>query len=251
MFSSTSIGAMFQESVLRFGNAPCVSSKDASGQYRSISYAELDGLVRRLALYLIEAGINKGDKVALFSPNRYEWWLADLAILSIGAVNVPIYATNSAEEAGYVIKNSDANYLIAGTAKHLSKGLAGTPNLLGALVFDEVADLKPGVLTLSSALAKGAGHPYPSEFDRRLATIRGSDLATFIYTSGTTGSPKGVMLSHSNLVANTKQSYLAIKSVFDHQRQTLLSFLPLSHAFERTVGYYMACLLYTSDAADE
>jgi len=240
MFSSTSIGAMFQESVLRYGNDSCVSSKDSSGQYRNISYAELDGLVRKLALYLIEAGINKGDKVALFSPNRYEWWLADLAILSIGAVNVPIYATNSAEEAGYIIKNSDASFLIAGTAKHLAKGLNGAPGLLGALVFDDASDLKPGVLTLSAALAKGAGHPDPAEFDRRLVTIRGSDLATFIYTSGTTGSPKGVMLSHSNLVANTKQSYLAIKSVFDQRRQTLLSFLPLSHAFERTVGYYMA-----------
>jgi len=240
MFSSTSIGAMFQESVLRYGNDPCVSSKDSGGRYRALTYAELDGLVRKLALYLVETGINKGDKVALFSPNRYEWWLADLAILSIGAVNVPIYATNSTQEASYIIRDSDAIFLIAGTAGHLAKGLEGAPGLLGALVFDEVSELKPGVITLSAALAKGAGHPDPSEFDRRLAGVRGSDLATLIYTSGTTGSPKGVMLSHSNLVANTKQSYLAIKSVFDHQRQTFLSFLPLSHAFERTVGYYMA-----------
>ncbi len=240
MFNSTSIGAMFQESVLRYGNDPCVSSRDAGGRYRSISYSELDGLVRKLALYLIEAGIHKGDKVALFSSNRYEWWLADLAILSIGAINVPIYATNSAEEAGYIMKDSDAIFLMAGTAAQLDKGLQGASNLLGALVFDDAVDLKPGVTTLSSALAKGAGHHDPAEFDRRLDSVSGTDLATFIYTSGTTGHPKGVMLSHGNLVANTKQSYLAIKSVFDHQRQTFLSFLPLSHAFERTVGYYMA-----------
>jgi long-chain acyl-CoA synthetase len=230
---------MFQESIHRYGNDPCVSYKDG-GRYRSISYTELGGLVRNLALYLIEAGINKGDKVALFSPNRYEWWLADLAILSIGAVNVPIYATDSADEAGYIMKNSDAVFLVAGTSKHLSKGLKGTSHVLGALVFDEVADLPHGAITLSTALAKGAGNPDPTDFDRRLAAVQASDLATIIYTSGTTGDPKGVMLSHSNLVANAKQSYLAIKSVFGHQRQTLLSFLPLSHAFERTVGYYMS-----------
>ncbi|MCU0577132.1 MAG: AMP-binding protein, partial [Desulfobacterota bacterium] len=101
-FKETSMGAIFQNRVEEHGDKTLVIWKN-QGKWEELSWKKLNEMVRDLGLFLISKGIQPGDKVALFSPNRYEWWVADLAIISIGAVNVPIYATNSAEESRYVI----------------------------------------------------------------------------------------------------------------------------------------------------
>ena len=101
---NTTIPAVFQSQASKYKDRACVMYKDtSSGRYVELSWNEMNRRVRHLAAYLMAEGVKKGDRVGLFSPNRPEWWIADLAICSIGAVNVPIYATNSAEECRYIL----------------------------------------------------------------------------------------------------------------------------------------------------
>jgi long-chain acyl-CoA synthetase len=241
-FPETSMAAIFQNRAAKLGGTACVAYKNSSGGYVDISWNEMNEMVRNLGCFLISQGIKPGDKVALFSPNRYEWWVADLAILSIGAVNVPIYATNSAEEARYIIENSDSKMCFAGEKGHLDRILAvrdKLSDLSDIIIFDDLKDEKTGIIDLAAAMKQGRDYPDKAEFDKRIRAIRKESLATIIYTSGTTGDPKGVMLSHSNFINNVDQLYSVDPELFKEEH-TLLSFLPLSHSFERTVGYYSA-----------
>ncbi|MFY9169026.1 MAG: long-chain fatty acid--CoA ligase [Desulfomonilia bacterium] len=241
-FRETSMGAIFQNRVQELGDKACVAYKNAQGVYTDISWRQMNEMVRKVGYYLLSKGIKPGDKVALFSPNRYEWWVVDLAILSIGAVNVPIYATNSAHEARYIIINSDAVMCFVGEREHLEKVLqvrGDIPNLREVVIFDDLESPAEGVLNLKKVMEAGGGYDGKAEFDARIRDIKPSDLATIIYTSGTTGDPKGVMLSHSNIISNVNQLYSVDPELFKEEH-TLLSFLPLSHSFERTVGYYSA-----------
>ena len=241
-FRETSMGAIFQNRVQELGDKACVAYKNAQGVYTDISWRQMNEMVRKVGYYLLSKGIKPGDKVALFSPNRYEWWVVDLAILSIGAANVPIYATNSAHEARYIIINSDAVMCFVGEREHLEKVLqvrGDIPNLREVVIFDDLESPAEGVLNLKKVMEAGGGYDGKAEFDARIRDIKPSDLATIIYTSGTTGDPKGVMLSHSNIISNVNQLYSVDPELFKEEH-TLLSFLPLSHSFERTVGYYSA-----------
>jgi len=236
------MGAIFQNRVQELGDKACVAYKNAQGVYTDISWRQMNEMVRKVGCYLLSKGIKPGDKVALFSPNRYEWWVVDLAILSIGAANVPIYATNSAHEARYIIINSDAVMCFVGEREHLEKVLqvrGDIPNLREVVIFDDLESPAEGVLNLKKVMEAGGGYDGKAEFDARIRDIKPSDLATIIYTSGTTGDPKGVMLSHSNIISNVNQLYSVDPELFKEEH-TLLSFLPLSHSFERTVGYYSA-----------
>ncbi|HON79797.1 MAG TPA: long-chain fatty acid--CoA ligase [Spirochaetota bacterium] len=239
-FPENSIGTLLQNQVERRGDNACVAYKK-NGAYVDISWREMDAMIRSLGLYLISIGVAKGDRVALFSENRYEWWVADQAILSIGAVNVPVYATNSAEEARYVLDHSESIACFAGTGEHLAKVQSirkSLPKLKTVIVFDELPDQRDGALPIHEAYRKGDEYGNTGEFDVRLRGVGRDDLATIVYTSGTTGDPKGVMLSHGNILANIRQSikdYLPILTV----DEVYLSMLPLSHVLERTLGYYL------------
>lgn len=239
-YKETSMAAVFQNQVQKLGNRPCVAYRK-DGVYTDISWKEMDVMIRKLGAYLISLGIKKGDKIAIFSQNRYEWWVADQAILSIGAVNVPIYATNSAEEAFYVLDHSESKLCFVASESHLDRVLKVNkklPKMKTIVIFDDLPKKKTGIVALDEAFKKGAAYKDQKAFDKRLNAIKPGDLATIIYTSGTTGNPKGVMLSHNNFVANVDQcledfhELLGIDDVF-------LSFLPLSHSLERTSGYYM------------
>jgi len=244
-FKETSMGAIFQNRVRQYGDKTLVIFKNKAGAWEELSWSKLNGMVRDLGMFLINRGIQPGDKVALFSPNRFEWWVADLAIISVGAVNVPIYATNSAEESRYIIDNSDAKKCFAGTKEHMDKIVKAReklPNLDDIIIFDDVDNPPAGVLTLKQALAEGRAAANKDEFDKRLAPINIEDVATIIYTSGTTGNPKGVMLTHKNFVSNVNQAH-AIDPDFLTADHTFLSFLPLAHSLERTCGYYIPIFL--------
>ena len=187
-FAETSIPAVFHNRVEQFGDRAIVAYKK-DGVYTDISWKEMGQMVRNLGYFLINKGIKPGDKVCLFSPNRYEWWVTDLAILSIGAVNVPIYATNSAEESRYIIDNSDAVMCFTATKEHTSKIVSvkpKLPNLKDIISFDPLEKPIDGVLELSFALKEGAKNPQEAEFDKRIRDIKSSEMATIIYTSGTT-----------------------------------------------------------------
>jgi long-chain acyl-CoA synthetase len=240
-YQETSMAAIFQNRVEKWGDKAMCAYKNDKGVYEDISWKQINEMVFDLAGYLLTKGINIQDKVALFSPNRYEWWVSDLAILSTGAVNVPIYATNSAEEARYVIENSDSKICIVGTKSHLQKVLEvkpKLPNLTDIIIFDDLDKPVEGVITFKEALKIGAAANKRADIDKRIKSIKTEDIATLIYTSGTTGNPKGVMLTHSNFVNNSNQCFDVAPHLFEFDH-ILLAFLPLSHSFERTVGYYL------------
>ena len=241
-FEEKSIPAVFQNRTQQFGQRAIVAYKNKSGVYEDISWNTMHEMVRNLGYFLLARGVKPGDKIALFSPNRYEWWVADLAILSVGAVNVPIYATNSAEESRYVIENSDSKMCFVATKEHMKKILEvkpKLPNLDEIISFDPLDNPIEGVIELTEALKEGAAKANAKGFDERINAIKGQDLATLIYTSGTTGPPKGVMLSHNNFFANVNQIYNVDPELFKRADElTFLSFLPLAHSFERTCGYY-------------
>ncbi|HNY50376.1 MAG TPA: long-chain fatty acid--CoA ligase [Smithella sp.] len=245
-FQETSMGAIFQNRVQQYGDKTLVIYKNSkSGQWEEISWTKLNEMVRNLGMFLIKRGIKPGDKVALFSPNRYEWWVADLAIISVGAVNVPIYATNSAEESRYIIDNSDSRMCFVGTKEHMAKIIKvkeKLPNLGEIIIFDDSEKPPAGVMTLAEAMKEGSATTNKDEFDKRIKPINMDDVATIIYTSGTTGNPKGVMLTHKNFVSNVNQIN-AVDPEFLSDDHTFLSFLPLAHSLERTVGYYAAIFL--------
>jgi long-chain acyl-CoA synthetase len=239
-YEETSMGAIFQNRAAEYGEAALVAYKNKAGVYEDISWNKINEMVREVGLFLISRGVQPGDKIALFSPNRYEWWVADLAILSVGAVNVPIYATNSAKESEYIIDNSDSKMCFVGTKDHMERILEAKgqlPNLGEIIIFDELAKPVDGVMELKTAMEEGRAYENKGAFDERLKPINMEDVATIIYTSGTTGNPKGVMLTHKNFVSNVTQLYNVAPSFFEGE-QIFLSFLPLSHSLERTVGYY-------------
>ncbi len=236
-----SMARIFQDQVAKYGDRACVGYKK-DGSYQDISWNEMDEMVRAIGSFLISRGIESGQNVALFSQNRWEWWVVDLAILSIGAANVPIYATNSSEEAHYVLEHSESRVCFVGTQEHMEKVVKVRDRLpeLGAIVvLDEGTDKPEGVISFAEALEEGRKQDHREEFERRLKAIRPQDVASIIYTSGTTGPPKGVMLSHSNFVSNVHQ-ILDDFSYLLGDDDVFLSFLPLSHSLERTAGYYLA-----------
>jgi long-chain acyl-CoA synthetase len=237
-YKETSVAAIFQNQVIKYGEKACVSFKK-DGVYSDISWNEMNSSIRNLGLYLISSGIRKGDKVAIFSPNRYEWWVADQAILSVGAVNVPIYVTSSSEEAHYILEHSESKICFVGEEEHLLKVLKikrKLPRLKTIIMFDTSS--KKSVVSFGEAIRKGAAYRNKALFDKKLSAIKPKDIATIIYTSGTTGDPKGVMLTHHNFVSNLKQLNRDFGEYFSDE-EVYLSILPLSHSFERNVGYYL------------
>jgi long-chain acyl-CoA synthetase len=186
--------------------------------------------------------VSPKDIVCILSENRPEWWIADLAILSLGGASAPIYPTNPAKDVAYILNDCGASLLFVSSREQLDKirdlrREKKTGKLQRVVVFDEVATDEDWVMTLSDVRKRnsGAGDPV----DERLAGITEEDLATLIYTSGTTGEPKGVMLTHRNLVTNALGAHDVIDKLHIDPK-LMLSFLPLSHSFERTAGYYAA-----------
>ncbi|HQZ97034.1 MAG TPA: long-chain fatty acid--CoA ligase [Pyrinomonadaceae bacterium] len=200
--------------------------------------------VKRIAMGLAALGVKAGDRVAIISENRPEWSFVDLAILSLRAVNVPIYTTQAVEQIRYILENSGAKMLfISGKKlwKHAENAIQSVEQLEKLVFFD--ADGMPEgnsrATSLSELENRGVEHAKidSDAVENSLAEIRASDLATIIYTSGTTGEPKGVMLTHENFVSNIVaiSKGLPIKST-----DRSLAVLPLSHIFERTV-FYVLC----------
>jgi long-chain acyl-CoA synthetase len=210
------------------------------GVYHGITFLECFQDVQSLAMALSSLGVAKGDAVALLSHNRFEWAVADLAILSLGAINVPIYATLTGSEIAYMLKDSQAKVLIAETAEHLEKVLVykdTCPHLETLVLMDTVPDGHSDVFAYAALLEKGRNITSTDceLYLDRLDSISQSDIASIVYTSGTTGNPKGVVLTHGNFLANIRDILAAIPL---SSEDVVLSFLPLSHVFERTAGYY-------------
>jgi long-chain acyl-CoA synthetase len=203
-------------------------------------------MVKNLAFYLFKLDIVKEDKIALFSENRYEWWVADLAIISIGAINVPIYATNSAFESHFLLEESDSIMCIVSTKTQLDRVLENIDRLPKIKKIITMGKIESAVnddriISLAKAMEIGSANANLSEFNSRINNLKSEDLMTITYTSGTIGNPKGVMLTHDNVFSQVDNMYFKTK-VFYHLDDTdvFLSSLPLSHILERSATYYGA-----------
>lgn len=190
----------------------------------------------QLALGLLAMGIEKGERIATVTNNRPEWNFADMAFAMTGAVHVPIYPTISEDEYGYILKHAGVKYVIAGDAKlyeKLKPVVSRLPHLKEIFTFDEI----PGARHFEEIMQ--LGEEKRAEFETGLDQVKRSvspdDMATIIYTSGTTGVPKGVMLSHRNLVSNFISHSTMHELGYGHR---VISFLPLCHVYERSVNYH-------------
>jgi long-chain acyl-CoA synthetase len=212
-----------------------------------IAGAQLDERVRNVAAALHLMGVRPGDRVALLAESCPEWSIADYAILANGAVNVPIYPTQAVDQVEFILRNSGARILFVSNGRQLRRIQPALDSFRSKerpqlIMFETPKDDKKSdsMIELSSFEKTGQEEiaRQPQLFDKLSAGAEPDDLATIIYTSGTTGEPKGVMLTHRNLVSNALNS----GKVFElRPDDTSLSFLPLSHVFERTVLYiYMS-----------
>jgi long-chain acyl-CoA synthetase len=201
------------------------------GAWTDVTSAEAAAQIRSAALGLIAQGVQAGDRVAIFSATRYEWPILDLAILSIGAVTVPIYETSSAEQVRWVLTDSEAVVAFAETDAHATMitELSGDlPELRRVLQIDG-----SGTNALTQLEQDGASVD-PAELTARLEGLRSEDPATLIYTSGTTGRPKGCQLTHSNLVYETRGAKEVLPTLL-RKGERLLVFLPLAHVLARAL----------------
>ncbi len=237
MAAPETLPQLFLHAAEKFGgNHPALRYK-AKGAWREITYEELETRVRHTALGLRELGISSGDRVALLSTNRPEWAIADLACLTIGAADVPIYPTLTAPQIAYMLRDSQARAVfVEDRAQHdkVSEIRDQLPRLEYVIALS--ADPLPDALNFEEVARRGAAaEPRYPEYRSAALTIRPDELATLIYTSGTTGEPKGVMLTHGNLTSNV---HAGLQRLSLGDKDSCLSFLPLSHSFERTAGYY-------------
>ncbi|MEK0085448.1 AMP-dependent synthetase/ligase [Benzoatithermus flavus] len=231
--------AMFQRSAARRGEAPFLWAK-RDGAYRPWSWAKVKDEAERLARALAQMGVERGDRVLIVSENRPEWCIADLAILMAGAVTVPAYTTNTVEDHAFLLAHSEAKAVICSgrqLAKRLLPAVGQVPGVRLVLFMEPLADvgaLPVSALSWADALALGMKSPAV----RHAESLTRSDLACLIYTSGTGGQPKGVMLSHGNIMANISGAWHLLERVgLGHE--VFLSFLPLSHAYEHTAGQFL------------
>jgi long-chain acyl-CoA synthetase len=223
-------------------NKPDALNQKRDGEWVHISAEALIRRVRHVALGLAQLGIRSGDRVALLSENRPEWSITDLAILSIGAVNVPIYTTQAVDQVRFILEDCGARAIFVSgrrVFKHARKGLENIESLERIIFFEESASDDARIATLSDIEAMGASvdQTDATAFLALSETLRPDDLATIIYTSGTTGTPKGVMLTHRNFISNVIAATHALPI---ESTDVALSVLPLSHIFERTC-FYVFC----------
>jgi long-chain acyl-CoA synthetase len=207
------------------------------GAFTPIPTQEFGDSVKYLALGLKSLGFEAGQKLCLLSENRPAWTMTDFATLCAGGLTVPIYTTLVPEQIRYIIDDSDATVVVVSNADHWKKVEPLRPGLTKVRQYITFADVAPaGVLTLKEVMDKGktlAGSQ-PALYDELVARVKPGDEATLIYTSGTTGVPKGVILTHDNLVSNIKAAESLIEFT---DKDTVLSFLPLSHVLERMVMF--------------
>lgn len=226
------------------GKKPFYFKPTPDAEYQHIDWDQVTDDVYSIAAYLIEQGIQKGDRVGILSENRYEWAAVDLAIQLVGAINVSLYTTLPAHQCEYILKDSGAKIFFVSTGLQLKKAVEvfeDCDELKEVVAFDipklEHLMEEPYVKMFEDVLLEGGKHleAHKDTIKKRVKMVQPDDVATLIYTSGTTGKPKGAMLTHNNIVSNVKA---ATQHIYWDDNDRLLSFLPLCHSFERTAGYY-------------
>jgi len=245
-----SLPAMFIAVAAERGSRPFLWAK-RDGTYQSLSWREAARLVNRLARGLVVLGVQPGDRVVLASENRPEWALADLAIMSAGAITVPAYTTNTVDDHRHVFGNSGARVVIASkppVSDRAAEAAAQVPSVEATIVMEPGPQ---GARGWDEVLALGDAQT--DDIAGRVAALGPDDIACIIYTSGTGGVPKGVLLSHRNILANAAGAFHLLE-MFGLGDEVFLSFLPLSHSYEHTAGLMfpisIGAQIYFAEGAD-
>lgn len=223
MPETTTIFRRFCEVVKLYPRNIALGYKE-NGHYKTKTYKRLLDIINRYVTGLKKLGIEKGTKVAIFSRNRPEWVILDLALNKIGAITVPIHTTLSPRLIKYIINNSQAEYLAIGDLFSKYQEIKDEVKLKKVITFNKI-EWKEDLIYFSDLFKEEPDQTEPAYFD----------VCTIIYTSGTTGDPKGVMLTNQNFLENVRA---ATQYVPYSAKDVFLSFLPLSHVLERTGGYY-------------
>ena len=224
--------SLLTERIARTGNATIIAArKTGPGAWSSITTGEFHRLVLAAAKGLIAFGVGKGDAVTLFSATRFEWGVLDFALAAIGAVNVPVYDTDSAAQAERIINDSGVKLAVTDNRERYDR-------------LDSINDRCPGLQRIlmmdGNALGalEGLGVSVSDEeLEARIADTHADDLATIVYTSGSTGAPKGVELTHRNFLSVVRAGYECLGEVLCDNHPRLLLFLPLAHCFARFIQY--------------
>lgn len=211
-------------------------------EYKRLSYDELLDDVSALMLALMELGLHTNDRVGLLSENRIEWIVASFAINSTGAVDVPVFPILSSKQLEYIFFDAEVSAIIISEKQQLDKILQikdEIPSLRHIIVMDDICEDEVFVKCYSELIRRGEELRSLEKrihiLKKQSKKIKPSDLLTLIYTSGTTGDPKGVMLSHENVISNV---FATLRACDDFSNDISLCYLPLCHAYERTTGFY-------------
>ena len=229
---------MFFDEAARKGDRSFLWVK-RGGAYRPTSWRETAEAIRALARGLRQLGLQPGERVGLISENRPEWMIADLGIMAAGGITVPAYTTNTVDDHRHILANSGARVVIVSTAALASRVLPAADQVTS---IDHVITIEPLTEGQVSHLeihvwaeVISAGKAMQDDVDEMAQRINRDDVACLIYTSGTGGVPKGVMLSHANILANCRGAYLLLEAI-GYGNEVFLCFLPLSHSYEHTAG---------------
>ncbi len=209
-----------------------IASKE-NGEWVKYSIRQYREMADSISYGFLSLGVQPGDKIAQISPNRVEWNIVDMAILQAGAIHVPIYPTISESDYKYILNHAEVKYVFVSGMELLRKIqhiLPEVPSLLGVYTYKDHHELKH----LSELVELGNANRAPELLGKRKASVHPGDIATVIYTSGTTGNPKGVMLSHNNIISNFKAC--AHIPTFGEEAKAI-SYLPLCHVYERMLNY--------------
>lgn len=239
--NSKTIAELFVSVTTTFSrNTKPVYRYKQNSQYVDISFSELRSTVQKLAFAFHNLGLQKGDKVALLSENRYEWVLVDFALSSLGIISVPLYTSVTPAQIEYILNDCSASAVVVSNQLMYGKVAKILPNCPSVqTVVSFTSQIDETVRTLNEFIQQTSIEKTEEQlttwFEHKASNITEEDILTLIYTSGTTGEPKGVLLSNKNVISNI-QSILNLIPVTN--LDTFLSYLPLAHAYERTTGYY-------------
>jgi len=253
----TSLPAMFFDQARRHGEEPFLSAK-RDGNWHHLSWNEVAKRIARLAEGLTALGIKTGDRVAILSENRPEWVIADIAIMALGAITVPLYTTYTTRDHLHALENSGSKAIIV-SKTNLTKTVLPAAHQLDCLKtailmepYKITQHLNLDILNWQDVLGTQKGDV--AALIEGLAIYKRTDPACIIFTSGTGGAPKGVVLSHGSILHNCEGA-LDVMQAFKFNLKKFLSFLPLSHAYEHTGGLFLpiiiGCQIYYAESLEK
>ena len=250
--------SMFFEKSTELQDKPYLWKKH-DNDFKSLSWKKVESLVKAVSRSLLDIGILKGDRVVILSENRPEWQIADLAIMAIGAITVPVYTTSTTQDYSHVINHSGARCMIISSHELCLKALPAVENSTDCKSVIKINqdshsyDNPVNILNWNELVQKNTNDNY--NFEEEIKSIKRSDTACIIYTSGTGGNPKGVMLSHGAMLSNCTGAKILLQNLLDGMDEIkFLSWLPLSHSYEHTLQFFtlgIGAQVYYSEGIDK